>query len=82
MSANNFTLIKKYKKDYLVFYNLMAESWCDRNCLNIKQAVGKCKTEKEAEAKALRFEEDDETEYGIVYGVLAKDGAEVSIFED
>lgn len=84
MSANNQILIKKHKGKYLVFDNIMAESWSDKNELSAKDATGVCKTKLAALEKARHLQRQaiDEgwpIEYGIEFECLVKDGADVKI---
>lgn len=84
MSANNQTLIKEHKGKWYVFTNIQAESWCEPNELKISSAKGVYDTRDEAYEAALKFtkEEDSdgiETEYGIQFRYLCKDGKEVNI---
>ncbi len=70
-------LIKKHNDKYLIF-EVMAESWDDLNKVNIKQSEGCFDTLEEA----IHFaREIDETEYGVLIDILAKDGAGVVIVE-
>jgi hypothetical protein len=89
MSANNQTLIKRHENKYYVFENVMAESWCHydgenfdesrMNELDIKDSKFASESKSEAWEAALKLEEEDSTEYGIIIDVLAKDRADVKI---
>ena len=90
MSANNQTLIKKHGGMWFVFPNTNAESWEDYNeetgewkegnYLDLtKEDYRRCATREEAIKVAEKFENEDETEYGIVEEVLYTDGAKVLI---
>lgn len=82
MSANNQTLVKEHKGKWLVFYNVMAESWCDwenwkeLNTLKASEADAVCDSRDEAMKIAEKI--DAGTEYGVA-NHLIKDGAEVTI---
>lgn len=85
MSANNQILIKEHKGKYLVFDNVMAESWSDENELSIKEA----KRQFESIEKAMEYsfhitsnlEYPEEREYGIGFNELSKDGRPVKIVD-
>lgn len=80
MSANNQTLVKKYKGKWLVFKNIQAESW-DGNTLKASEAVVICK-DKDMAYNIAELVDIDIDRYTTEYGVsdtLIKDGAEVKI---
>ena len=91
MSANNQTLIRKYKDKFYVFTNIMAESWSDENNeheneLELKSAAAVCDSRDEAYEKALELdakigEYEEGTEYGVQFNRLCKDDANVKIIE-
>lgn len=80
MSKNDQILVKKHKGKYYVF-NVMAESWSERNNLYTKDALGVFKTREEALAFAHDYNNKGETEYGVWEEYLAKDGAKVRIIK-
>lgn len=79
MSANNFTLVKKHKGRYLIFANVLAESWDEENILNESEAISAHDDLGDAMKEALVVDEYGETEYGVRLEVLPKDDAEVII---
>ena len=91
MSANNMTLIKKFKGKFYVFENIVAESWTHydektdtfddsrRNELSLKEAEGVFPSFEEAYIFARELDNDNGSEYGVQVNVLVKDGAEVKI---
>ena len=90
MSANNCTLIKRYKGRWYIFSNVLAESWEDTkgrvNELSLKEAEAVCDTLEEAYEKAKEIDAkegqfDEGTEYGVQVDRLVKDQAEVIIKE-
>jgi hypothetical protein len=74
MSANNQTLVRKYKGKWYVFLNIMAESWNKTNNLSIKEADFSG-TQEEAQRYAFQ---NSITEYGIA-DHLIKDGNKVKL---
>ena len=84
MSANNQTLVKKYKDKYYVFSNIQAESWSEKNELSIKEARDSFSDLGCALIKAFQIDKEDDdfmdgTEYGVWEDVLCKDGAGVTL---
>jgi len=84
MSANNQVLVKEFKGRWYVFNNIMAESWSDKNELNIKEAISSFSTEEKAMEYAYKVdaEEDEFVGFNSEYGVskkLVKDNADVTI---
>jgi len=77
MSANNQTLIIEHKGRFYVYDNVMAESWGEVNELGLSCLVYDDKME--AIKKAEELDKEYDTEYGIHFNELAKDGAEVII---
>lgn len=77
MSANNCTLIKSHKGKYLVFTNVMAESWDEVNVL--EKPKWECNDLENAMKYAILEEKKDRTEYGINFDTLPKDDGEVVI---
>jgi len=91
MSANNETLIKKYKDKWYVFPGITAESFGEDgehvNGLLLEDAAGVYDSRDEAyqaalklDAKCGQFEEG--TEYGVVFNKLIKDDADVNIVKE
>jgi hypothetical protein len=90
MSANNQTLVTKYKGKWYVFGNVTAESWCgwdekadnplDKpdNSLFVSQADSVHDNYADALVAAHKLDEEEWTEYGV-HSTLAKDGAKVRI---
>lgn len=75
MSANDQILIKKHNEKWYAF-NVMAESWDDKNKVSISESFA----EAESLEDILDFaHKQDDTEYGVVFDTLAKDGASVEI---
>lgn len=85
MSANNQTLVVQYKDKWLVYENIMAETWCSnddctrKNELNLSSADGTAENKEDA---IMHAHEIDDSEYGVTINQLAKDGAEVVIIDD
>lgn len=79
MSSNNQILIKKYKGKWYVFENIMAESWSKTNRLSVLLAKKKFRSPMKALEYACDIYEPD-IEYWIVYDILAKDWAKVTIY--
>lgn len=83
ISANNQILVKKHKGEWLVFDDIMAESWSEDNELYEKDAYsfksfgGAYSKAEELEKEA--WEEGYPVEYGIKIDLLAKDLSEVKI---
>ena len=77
MSANNQTLIVKQDSKFYVYENIMAESWEEVNELKPSKFV--YDTQAEAYEKAQELDVEYNTEYGIWFDELAKDGAKVII---
>lgn len=82
MSANNCTLVHRFRKKFYIFQNVNAESWGDgKNRLSLKDAVGPFNIIEDAIHKAFELNREDETEYGVCFERLSKDGAKVKIIE-
>jgi hypothetical protein len=87
MSQNNQMLVREYKGRWYVF-DVMAESWSDKNELSTRQAQGDFATREEAFEYALKKDDEDDEEYGFPnseYGVaerLVKDGADVELYDE
>lgn len=90
MSANNQTLIQKYRGKYYVLPDIQAESWISydekKGTFNEKRinelSLGPARGYKifhEAYKAAERVERNYPTEYGIQVNRLCKDGAKVRI---
>ena len=80
MSANNQTLVKKHGDRWFVFPNTNAESWDEKNILNLSREEWSAFFDKNEAIKYAQYcEHEDSTEYGIVEEVLYKDGAPVVV---
>jgi len=92
MSQNNQVIIKEHKGLWLVFNNVMAESWYNpskpeaENELSVKEANAAFKTKEEAMNHAFLLDDEIDdygypnSEYGVHFN-LAKDGASVTIID-
>lgn len=78
MSANNQLLIKEHNKKWYLF-DVIAESWSEENELSEKEAIGIFDDRAEAIKIANEIIFEEEVEYGILFDILAKDGASVKI---
>jgi hypothetical protein len=70
-------LVKEYRGKFYVF-KVMAESWDQENRLPVSESLANYPTQNEAMLGARHL---DDTEYGTMLNVLAKDGAGVVIDE-
>jgi len=84
MSANNQVLVKYHKDKWYVFDNVNAESWSEKNELEISDADGVFESNdykvapKEAIDLAFKLQRENPTEYGLAT-LLIKDGADVTL---
>ena len=88
MSQNNQILIKQYKGKWYVINNVTAESWSGTNTIYLDEKSGCFETKEEALKFAHKLDEKiwdiglPNSEYGVRFDTLAKDGAEVNIREN
>ena len=83
MSANNQTLVVKHKDKWLVYPDVMAESWSNKNELSLEEAIIFYKKPYALDVAhildGLQGQFEEGTEYGVIVGHLKKDGTKVKI---
>ena len=82
MSNNCETLIQKHNGKFYIFQNVMAESWSENkmeNELPINENVGVFDNFEDAFRQATQIDHEEQTEYGVHFEELIKDGTQVKI---
>ena len=79
MSANNQSLVVEHEGKFLVYMDIQAESWDNKNKLNKSEAD--IVFDKKADAYTYVYSSPDDTEYGVS-DRLIKDGKRVLIINN